>query len=294
MSDVHSTAVALAAMELLPAEPGDLANLLSDPAERVALMNLHATDGSRDLTAWLCSEIDHGRVERWEKRLDRLTIDLDVRAVLAGDGDYPARLASTWSHPPVLFIRGELRQEQPTIAIVGSRAAGETVVEVSRQIAERCAQNNWSVVSGLAAGVDTAAHTGALTGGGHTIAVMGTGITHVFPADNTAIAQTIAEQGGLVSQFSPDAPRTSTTFLWRNRVIAALADVDLVMDGRERSGSAHQCDQAVRLGRPVMLWAPTLGTQPWARSVVDAGSAVFVDSVDEVLKRLKESPCVPR
>lgn len=293
MADLRCAAVALAAMELLPAEAGDLAALLEAPAQRQALLRLHPQEDSRELTGWLCSQIDHGRIEHWEKRLDALTHERAARVVLAGDGDYPARLASTWNHPPVLFVRGELQQHRPAMAIVGSRATSEAVLQATSAIAQRCAEQGWSVVSGLAAGADSAAHRGALAAGGHTIAVMGTGITRIFPPENADLAEDIAASGALVSQFTPDAPRTGTTFLWRNAVIAALADVDLVMDGQGRSGSRHQCEQAVRQGRPVLLWRPTLSEQPWARALVEDGSASFVGTSEDVMAVMQERSCAP-
>ena len=291
MADLRAAAVAMAALELLPAEAGDLAALLEAPDQREALVGLHPDEHTRELTAWVCSQIDHGRIEHWGKRLERLTHESDARVVLAGDATYPQRLASTWNHPPVLFVRGQLRQARPAVAIVGSRATSAAVLGATQAIAERCAHRGWLVVSGLAAGADSAAHRGALIGGGHTIAVMGTGITGIFPPSNADLAELIAARGALVPQFTPDAPRTATTFLWRNAVIAALADVDLVMDGQERSGSRHQCEQAVRQGRPVLLWEPTLGEQRWARALVNDDSARFVTTMQEAVAVIEEHVC---
>lgn len=283
MADLRTAAVALAALEILPGEPSDLAGILSSPAQRQALVGCHVEPDTRELTAWLARTVDRARIEHWEKALDALTRDTKARPVLAGDADYPHRLAGCWDRPPVLFITGHLAApSKPSVAIVGSRSTDGAVLDATWQVAAGFAERGWSVVSGLAAGVDGAAHQGAVSGGGHTVAVMGTGITRVFPQHHTDLAALIAGTGAVVSQFTPDAPRTSTTFLRRNHVIAALGDVDLVMSGEHRSGSRHQTEQAVSYGRPVLLWAPALARESWARGIVGSGAARFVDSPEQV------------
>lgn len=286
MADQRTTAITLAALELLPAEPSDLAEILDTPEQRAALLELSPDDASTDLTAWLCAEIDHGRVELWEKRLHRLAEDTPVSPVLTGEPGYPSLLASCWDRPPLLFQRGRLRPERRAVAVAGSRVTSEDVLKAAHDIARHLAEHRLTVVSGLAAGVDSAAHEGALAAAGHTVAVLGTGICRVFPASNAALAEHIAATGALLSQFQPAAPRTPTTFLRRNSVMAGLAHASLVMDGQERSGSRHQAEQAMRYGRLVLLWAPALEAQPWARQAVDAGAAQFVSSAGQVLAAL--------
>lgn len=283
MVDLRTAAVALAALELVPGEPCDLTVLLADPDSRRSLMDRSgATDGD-GLLPYLCDGLDQGRIEAWEKRLDRLVADGEGLPVLAGDPDYPAPLAACWDRPPVLFVRGRLAAALPAVAVVGSRSASERTAQEARDLAAAAVRAGFSVVSGLAAGVDTAAHEGALNAGGHTVAVLGTGIRRVFPQQNTALAGRVAATGALLSQFAPDAPRSGTTFLNRNRVIAGLAVTSVVMDGAERSGSRHQAEQAVRYGRPVLLWAPKLAGQDWARRFVGDDAATFVDSVEQAL-----------
>ncbi len=283
MVDLHTAAVALAALELVPGKPCDLTVLLADPASRLSLIDRSGAAGGDSLLAYLSDELDHGRVEVWEKRLDRLVGDGAGLPVLACDPDYPPPLAACWDRPPVLFVRGQLAPERPAVAVVGSRNANPRTVQEARVLAAAAVRAGFSVVSGLAAGVDTAAHEGALDAGGHTVAILGTGIRRVFPEQNATLAERVAATGALLSQFAPDAPRTGTTFLQRNHVIAGLAVASVVMDGGERSGSRHQAEQAVRYGRPVVLWAPTLARQDWARGFVTDGVATFVDSVEQAV-----------
>jgi DNA processing protein len=283
MTDIRTVAVALAALELLPAEPCDLSAILADPVRRAALVNGTCPPGEDALLPYLCAELDHGRVETWEKRLDGLAADGAGAPVLAGDHGYPALLAEWWDRPPVLFVRGRLPAGLPTLAVVGSRQAAPATLAAAGMVAALAAAAGISVVSGLATGVDTAAHTAALDAGGHTVAVLGTGIRRVFPEQNAALSERIAASGALLSQFAPNAPRTKTTFLRRNSVIAGLARTNVVMDGQERSGSRHQAEQAVRYGRPVLLWAAALAGQAWAQQMAANNAATFVDSPEAVL-----------
>lgn len=283
MLDIRIAAVAFAALELVPGEPSDLSTLLSDGTTRRALIDRASAHAGDDLLAYLCAELDQGRVEAWAKRLDRLVEDGEGVPVLAGDADYPAALAQCWDQPPVLSVRGRLAADLPAVAIIGSRTADDRTVAATAEFAGAAVRGGFSVVSGLAAGVDTAAHEGALGERGHTIAVLGTGISRVFPEQNRFLATRIGEFGALLSQFAPDAPRTSTTFLRRNCVIAGLAAASVVMDGAERSGSRHEAEQAVRYGRLVLLWKPTLAGQAWAQRLVTDGAASFVEDAGQAV-----------
>lgn len=283
MYDNRLGALVLAAQELLPAEPSDLTGILTAEDQRAAFARLAPDARSSELTAWLCLNVDRARVEHWAKRLSQLEQETDLRWLLAYEPEYPERLTLCWDRPPILFIHGDVRARCPAVAIVGSRSAGEDALQTANELGQRLAGAGVAVISGLAAGVDTAAHEGALSAAGHTVAVMGTGIERVFPESNTGLARRIGRQGALVSQFAPDAPRTSTTFLKRNNVIAGLADVSIVIDGQARSGSRHQSEQAVRYGRGVLLWAPTLYEQAWAQDAVGSGTAAFVSDIEEVL-----------
>lgn len=287
MDDIRTAALAMAALELLPAEPSDLAAVLSDVRLRAAILAGDDAGCPDGLLAYLRENLDPGRVETWEKRLDRLAADdSGVCPVLSGDGGYPRLLGDCWDRPPVLFVRGTL-PSGPSVAIVGSRQTDPATLDATTRISAAAAEAGLTVVSGLAAGVDTAAHTATLAADGKTVAVMGTGIRRVFPAENTRLAETIAGSGAVVSQFAPDAPRTATTFLRRNCVIAGLAETSVVMDGQERSGSRHQAEQAVRYGRQVVLWAPALDRQPWAQDMTARGDAVFAGSVDGAVSLIR-------
>lgn len=278
----------LGALELGPGDPADITAILENPRDREALIQRDPSLATRDLTEYLCRNIDVGRVEYWSKQV---TADLAADAahvVIAGTPEYPSILAKSWDAPPLLFIRGQIMTPR-AVAIIGSRDTDDAVLSAAHFVAGELASDGHTIVSGLAAGVDTAAHQGALDAGGHTIAVMGTGIRHVYPTSNAGLAEQIAHRGAVISQFPPDAPRTGTTFLRRNQVIAGLCQASLVMAGQDRSGSRHEVEQALSYGRTAILWRPGLANQTWAADLNQRGLAHFVDDVDEVRRILKET-----
>jgi DNA processing protein len=279
----------MAAQELLPAQPSDLTGILHDREQREALLlpGWESPPQASDLVTYLREHIDPGRIDRWHKEVDQLMQRNIARPILAGTAHYPKRLAECWDAPPVLFATAPI-PAGPAIAIVGSRDTTEEVLDMTRGLAAAVADAGAVVVSGLAAGVDGAAHWGALDVQGQTVAVMGTGITHIYPKQNVELAGEIRRHGVLVSQFAPEAPRTGTTFLRRNHVIAGLSDISVVMAGQQRSGSRHEVSQAIGYGRTVLMWAPTLEGERWAQQLAASGSAAFVRSSDEVLTALAE------
>lgn len=298
MDEIRQSAIVLAALELVPGEPSDLTGLLRKPAVRDLLLSgctLHETDPEdvhlSQLASYLLEALDFGRVEHWAKIVDRGIHEGRYVPLIAGSAQFPQRLAEAWDAPPILFRTVNDAADTTilngtTLAIVGGRETTASILESARSVAATAAASGVHVVSGLAAGVDTAAHLGALEAGGLTTAVMGTGIDRIFPEQNAHIAAAITGRGMLLSQFAPPAPRTGTTFLRRNAVIAALAQASLVMDARERSGSRHELEQALRYGRRVFFWRPALAQEPWAVALVQAGLAEFVESPDEVLALL--------
>jgi DNA processing protein len=175
-----------------------------------------------------------------------------ARLVLTGDADYPAALRPIDLPPPFLLVRGETRREDAlAIAIVGSRKASPYGVRMAEQLAGDLAARGVTVVSGLARGVDTAAHRGAVGVGGRTIAVLGSGVDVVYPPENRRLATDVAESGAVVSQFPMGTPPLPQHFPARNRVIAGLALGTVVVEAAERSGALITARCAGELGREV-------------------------------------------
>jgi len=167
------------------------------------------------------------------------------------DADYPALLAAT-SLPPTLWVRGTLRDADGlAIGIVGSRRATTYGVEIAERLAADLAARGVTIVSGLARGIDTAAHRGALVAGGRTIAVLGTGIDGRYPPENRSLADQIEANGALVSQFFPGTPARAWNFPARNRTIAGLTLGIVVVEATERSGALITAGAAADFGREV-------------------------------------------
>ncbi len=208
----------------------------------------------------------------------------NLGVLLPESPDYPELLLRTSRAPAFLFVRGSLnRNGGESIAIVGSRKASRQTTAAAREIAAALASTGITIVSGLARGVDTAAHRGALGTEGHTTAVVGTGIDVVFPPENRDLVEQIARKGAVLSQFPPGHAPSKTSFPVRNAVIAGLARATLVVDAQEYSGTRIEMDYAIEFGRPVLLWAPVVGKRPWARSLESKRDGVyFVCSTSEI------------
>lgn len=161
-----------------------------------------------------------------------------IRLLLLGDADYPAPLAAIPEPPPYLFIRGELKAEDElAVAIVGTRNVTEYGRGLAHKISADLAQRGVTIVSGLARGVDTAAHRGALDGGGRTLAVTACGLDIVYPSDNKDLMTEIAQNGAVLSEWPPTVPPESWRFPARNRIISGLAQGVVVVEAAEKSGA---------------------------------------------------------
>jgi len=177
-----------------------------------------------------------------------------VRGVPLGSAFYPARLARLDDAPPLLFVRGNPGLLLARcVAMVGARAATPYGVRVARQVASDLARAGLVVVSGLALGVDAAAHQGALEAGGATLAFLACGPERIYPNAHRGLAGQVAAQGAVVSEFPVGAPPRSFHFPYRNRLISAISEAVVVVEARIRSGSLTTADHAARQG--VDVWA---------------------------------------
>jgi DNA processing protein len=190
--------------------------------------------------------------ERAERELESLTRH-DGHVLALSDVRYPALLRETYDPPIVLYYRGDLSRalEQPAIAVVGSRRCSTYGRNVAEMLSRELAGRGVTIISGLARGIDSAAHRGALDAGGLTVAVMGTGLDEVYPKENRKLAEQILERGALITEFPLATPPLPQNFPFRNRVISGLAQGVLVVEGAERSGSLITARMAYEQGRDV-------------------------------------------
>ncbi|HSL17796.1 MAG TPA: DNA-processing protein DprA [Methylomirabilota bacterium] len=173
------------------------------------------------------------------------------RWLVPGDDGYPELLQHVADPPLGLFVRGELRPA-PVVAVVGSRRATAYGRQVARLLAEELAAAGVIVASGMARGVDAAAHEGALAGGGATWAVWGTGPDTVYPAEHRALASAIAAAGALITEYLPGTPPRRHHFPERNRILAGLASAVVVVEAAARSGALITARLALDEGREVL------------------------------------------
>jgi DNA processing protein len=177
------------------------------------------------------------------------------------------------------------------VAIVGTRRPSSYGVAVAERLADGLARAGWCVVSGLAAGIDSAAHRGALAAGFSTVAVLGHGLDHVFPPSNRRLAAEVAERGTLLTEYPAAVPPAKFHFPERNRIIAALGAATVMVEGRPNSGAIITLEDAVALGRPALA-VPGSVFMPEAQGchqMLRAGrEVVLATSVDDVLGALGE------
>lgn len=200
------------------------------------------------------------------------------------DADYPVRLRDVRQIPPVIFTRGDLLAGDRGVSVVGSRAASDDGRRFATRVAQELAARGLTTVSGLAAGIDTAAHLAALDAGGRTVAVIGTGITRWFPDENRELHERIAAQGLLLSQFWPDAPPTRFTFPMRNAVMSAYGHATVVVEAGEKSGARIQAREAVQHGRPVVLTHAVVRSTRWGAAMVGSPGVRVAETPEQAIE----------
>lgn len=239
---------------------------------------------------YLIEDMEVMRRERWREdaRGWRVARPAPIRQLAFGDAEFPAHLREIPAPPDRLWVRGRLVAEDAlAIAIVGSRRATPFGLELAERLAGDLAARAITVVSGLARGIDSAAHRGALEAGGRTIAVLGCGVDVVYPPENRRLAARIAERGALLSQFAPGAPALAHHFPVRNRVIAGLALGVVVVEAAEQSGTLITAGHAGDLGREVMA-VPGRAGAPSSRGThrLIRDGAALVESWEDVVALL--------
>jgi len=212
---------------------------------------------------------------------------LGVRAPLAGEPDYPVALRALPDAPRVVFVRGRLPECARAVAVVGSRAATPYGIAQAGTLAADLARLGYTVVSGLARGIDGAAHRGALEARGASVAVLPGGLDAVTPRHHAALAESLCACGGLLSERASGPPPFRTTFLERNRLIAALAAATVVVEAALRSGALATAAAARRLGRPVLAVPGDVDreTSRGTHALIRAGAALC-EGAGDVLRVL--------
>ena len=241
--------------------------------------------------AWLTCGLSTAIQRRawWANQLGRLA-DTGVTTVTSSNREYPINLSLVHDGPPILFVNGELHeQDRRAVAVVGTRNATPTGIKLAQEISSVLAAENCTVVSGLAKGIDTAAHTATLDAGGRTIAVFGTPIDKVYPTNNQALAQRISRNGACVSQFLPHIPTGPWAFPPRNITTSALSLATVVVEANATSGARLQAEAALRHGKRVFLVDSLVTSERWAQEMASNYLSVSVATNAElIVKELNE------
>ena len=178
---------------------------------------------------------------------------LNIKVISYDSKQYPQLLKSINNMPRNLYVEGNIELlNDIAISIIGSRSCSESGAKQAKQFAFDLAYQNIAIVSGMAVGIDTAAHIGTLEAGGKTIAVLGCGFNHIFPKENIGLYKKIIENGGaVISEYPPDTEASSSRFLKRNRIVSGLSIATLVIEAAYRSGTSVTARFAKQQGRMV-------------------------------------------
>lgn len=262
----------------------DLAAALSlmDGLSRVGL-----TDRLRQADPELLDRAARGRPDA--DRVIQRAARLGIGFVGWNDPAFPPQLLQLTDAPPGLWYRGDIARLAATriVAIVGARAASAVSLEAAAQIAAGLSAHGVLVVSGLARGVDSAAHTGALRRGGRTAAVLGSGLARIYPSEHTLLAEEVVQNGVVVSEYGPEVPPLPFHFPARNRIISGLSSAVVVVEASEKSGSLITATCALEQGRGVFVVPGCVlsGRNRGSHALLRDGAAL-AESADDVLAEL--------
>ncbi|HXC79736.1 MAG TPA: DNA-processing protein DprA [Candidatus Acidoferrum sp.] len=204
------------------------------------------------------------------------------------DDDYPVNLRLIYNLPPFLFYRGELRPDDAySVAVVGTREPSPDGLARAHRMAAELARAGVTVLSGLARGIDAAAHEGCLEAGGRTLAILGSGIRRIYPDEHHDLADRIAASGAVVSQFWPDTAPTSYTFPRRNVVTSGMGQGTVVVEASATSGAKMQARLAIEHGKQVFLLKSLVTQRDWAKRYLKRPRVREVAGVEDILKALR-------
>lgn len=213
----------------------------------------------------------------------------NIKMITQGDCGYPEKLNFIEDKPEVLFYKGKLPDEdKPVVAIVGARACSNYGRAIAKEIGRELSDNGVQVISGMARGIDTYSQLGALDGRGQTFSVLGCGVDICYPTENIELYNEIIKNGGVISEYPPGSKPIAWHFPRRNRLISGLADLIVVVEAKEKSGSLITVEWALEQGKDVMAVPGRIGEQlsSGCNRLIKSGAGI-ITSVKEILEELK-------
>lgn len=288
VTDAEEQAALLALTQAAPAAWYEVSELVEEVGSASAVLHgqpILEEPRLAHLAQVLRSRVKPDEVTQWRVVVDDLRKRLpDVSLVTVLDEVYPNNLRAIYNRPPFLFVRGTLLPEYArSVAVVGTRGASPEGIAQATKLATELSARGVAVISGLAVGIDTAAHTATLSAGGRTVAVMGTGIDKVYPAENRQLAERIAQEGALISQFWPGMPPRQQNFPLRNVVTSGMAAGTVVIEASSTSGAKMQARLALEHGKRLFLIEGLVMHEKWAQDYARRRGATVVRSVTDVL-----------
>lgn len=246
---------------------------------------LIASGTVREQTAKNISE--HRNLESIDNYL-KIVKENGIKVYTINGTEYPENLKNIYDPPPVLYVKGELvREDALAVAIVGSRKASEYGLKAAQRIASRLAELGITIVSGMALGIDSAAHRGALAANGRTVAVFGCGLKYVYPMSNYRLSQEIQKNGALISEYPFDTEAFAPQFPARNRIISGMSLGVIVVEAGEKSGSLITADFALEQGREVFA-VPGNISSPNSKgtNTLIKNGAKLVSNIEDIIEEL--------
>lgn len=232
---------------------------------------------------------DHAAVDRQFER----AAAMNVRLLTLWDDSYPKRLRHTYDPPPCLWMRGAMQAaDRHAIAVVGTRRCTDYGKRITRTLTAALVQNGYTIISGLAFGIDAVAHKTALAENGRTIAVLGSGLARVYPQQHTRLADAIIESGAVLSEYTLDEDPNASNFPERNRIVSGLTLGTLVIESHERGGALITARLAVEQNREVFAVPGPVGAgaSKGTNRLIQRGHAKLVLDADDILAELPPLP----
>ena len=243
-------------------------------------------------------------IAHWEQFADpvaelKKAADLEAHVITAEDDEYPPFLRQIHAPPIVLYIQGQLLQrDHQAVAVVGSRKASHYATASAKKLSFQIAYAGLTVVSGLARGIDTAAHLGALAAKGRTLAVLGSGMGHLYPPENATLAERITKSGAVISEFPIEKAPDRQTFPIRNRIVTGCCFGVLVVEAAANSGALISADMAAEQGRTLYAVPGRIDqlTCRGSNRLIQQGAKLVIrveDILDDLPLVFRENPDLP-
>jgi len=274
---------------LTPAKFHILLGHFSSPEEiwNAPLEVLQRVPGFAESAGTFCRHRGQAQIDQELETIEKLELHVTTLA----DPEYPQPLRALSDAPPVLYLKGDyLEKDELAIAIVGTRRATSYGRNVAAQFAQELGKLGFTLISGLALGIDTAAHRSAIESGARTIAVIGSGFGNVYPQENRRLLEPIAKQGAVLSEFASNVNPAQWTFPQRNRIISGLSRGVIVIEAPEASGALITAKTALEQGREVFAVPGSIASEKnrGAHQLIKKSGAKLVDSIDDIIEEFAD------